>query len=69
MNAWLLVALVVALGIGMISVGCWRAVDRDPDPALAEHPCSDEQWSALVAAMRSVRRRRSRERRAVRRAH
>jgi hypothetical protein len=66
MTAWLLLALVVALGIVAIGVGCWRAVDRDPDPALAEHPCSDQQWSDLIAAMRSVRRRR---RRAVRRAH
>jgi hypothetical protein len=66
MTAWLLLALVVALGIAAIGVGCWRAVDRDPDPALAERPCSDQQWSDLIAAMRSVRRRR---RRAVRRAH
>jgi hypothetical protein len=69
MNAWLLLAVVVALGVAAIGVGCWRAIDRDPDPALAEHPCSEEQWSTLVAAMRSVRRRRSRARRAVRRAH
>lgn len=66
MTAWILLAVVVALGIAAIGVGCWR--DRDPDPALAEHPCSDQQWSDLVVAMRSVRRRRRRERRAVRRA-
>lgn len=69
MTAWLLLAFVVGLGLAGIGVGCWRAIDHDPDPALAEHPCSEQQWSDLVAAMRSVRRRRDRARRAVRRAH
>jgi hypothetical protein len=66
-TAWILAALLC--GLGTIGVGCWRAIDRDADPVFAEHPGTDEQWPDLVAAMRSVRRRRSRARRAVRRAH
>jgi hypothetical protein len=65
----MLLAVVVALGIAAIGVGCWRAVDRDPDPVLAERLGSDDQWSALVPIMRSVRRHRRHARRAARRVH
>lgn len=67
MTAWILAAL--HCGLGTIGIGCWRAIDRDGDPVFAEHPGSDDQWSDLVPIMRSVRRHRRNERRAVRRVH
>lgn len=63
-----LVLIGLAGGLGTVTVGCWRAVDRDAEEALADRPGSDDQWSELVPIMRSVRRHRRRERRAVRRA-